>query len=71
MANCILVAPTATHTRTPQYQLDPQARRAILAQAPSAQKRAETDRQRTAFEALNAGCAFGQQIQQNTASQAC
>ena len=59
MAKSILsVAPTATQN-TPQYQLDPQARQAILARSDSARKNAKIERQRLAFSAKNFGCEFG------------
>lgn len=63
MANGILSAAAKAATNTPQYQLDPQARQAILARSDSARTGADIERQCTAFAANNFGCAFGQNNQ--------
>lgn len=63
MANDILSTAAKVVTHTPQYQLDPQARRSILGQADSARTGAEIERQRIAFIANNFGCEFGQNNQ--------
>ncbi len=63
MATSILSAAAKAVTHTPQYQLDPQARQAILALSDSARTGAEIERQRIAFCEKHFGCAFGQNIQ--------
>lgn len=62
MANCILSAAAKTAQNTPQYQLPPEARQAILAQSNFARTRQKIDRQRREFMAQNFGCAFGLKI---------
>ena len=61
MAEYILSAAAKTAPHTPQYQLDPQARLALLAGSESAKTALKIEHQYTAFAAKNNGCAFGQQ----------
>lgn len=63
MATSILSVAAKSVTHTPTYQLDSQARLAILAQSDSARKSTEIERQRIAFISNNFGCDFGQKNQ--------
>lgn len=63
MADCILPAAPKAATHTPQYQLDPQARQAILAQSNFTRTRQKIDQQRREFMSQNFDCEFGLKTQ--------